>query len=434
MGEAESGHPIGMDSNRGRLSDINGNVEGPGFEGEKSGPIFPDHPIPGGERRSLDGGDDRFRPGSSKMGENDFRQNSGETVEKESDVSFGSRLRTEIVPMVTPSVPLIQKAQILGDRVYSPMAFARILGVSKHELLEKEAKGILPPAKRDSNRERYYKPEDVSKYRAYLGLPSPLKSNRRQLFLNFKGGTGKSTISASYGFRLAQMGVRTLLIDLDPQGHLTQCLGLGSQQFSRTLFHALIEKEEIEKVIVKTDLPTLDIIPSNLNLSPVELSLFSMNSREFRLRRLLGMVEKNYELIVMDASPSIGLLNLNAILASNDLIIPVLADFLSYHGLKILFETLSTIEEDFSFVFENIFIFLNRYNESHRICKRSKKALETHYEKYLLETVIRQDTKIAEATSQGNPIFLFAQSSKGAADIQSLIDEIFGLKGADHVG
>ena len=77
------------------------------------------------------------------------------------------------------------------------MAFARLLGISKHELLEKEAGGILPPAKRDSKRERYYKPGDVSKYRAYLGFPSPLKSLRKQLFLNFKGGTGKSTISAS---------------------------------------------------------------------------------------------------------------------------------------------------------------------------------------------------------------------------------------------
>jgi len=367
------------------------------------------------------------------MGENDFRENSGRTVEEKNSFSYKPRLRTKKVSMVTRSLPLIQRAQILGDIVYSPMAIAKLIGISKHDLLEKEAKGILPPAKRDSNQERYYKPEDVSKYRDYLGLPSPFKSIRKQLFLNFKGGTGKSTISASYGFRLAQMGVRTLLIDLDPQGHLTQCLGLNSQQFTKTLFHALIEKEEIEKIIVKTDLPTLDIIPSNLNLSPVELSLFSMNSREFRMRRLISSVEKNYELIVMDASPSIGLLNLNAILASNDLIIPVLADFLSYHGLKILFETLSTIEEDFSFVFENIFIFLNRYNESHRICKRSKKALETHYDKYLLSTVIRQDTKIAEATSQGSPIFLFAQSSKGAVDIQSLIDEILEPKGADHV-
>ena len=336
--------------------------------------------------------------------------------------------------MATHSLPLIQRAQILGDTIYTPLFFSKLLGIPKQELLEKEAKGITPPAKRNSKQERYYKPEDVAKYRNYLGLPSFIKSIRKQLFLNFKGGTGKSSISASYGFRLAQMGVKTLLVDLDPQGHLTQCLGLNNQQYPKTLFNALIEKDDIEKTVVKTDLPTLDIIPSNLNLSPVELSLFSMNSREFRLRRLLSTIEKNYELIVMDASPSIGLLNLNAILASNDLIIPVLADFLSYHGLKILFETLSTIEEDFSFVLENIFIFLNRYNESHRICRRSKKALETHYSKYLLETVIRQDTTIAEATSQGTPIFLCAQSSKGAVDIQSLIDEIFELKGDKHVG
>jgi chromosome partitioning protein len=334
--------------------------------------------------------------------------------------------------MTTHSLPLIQKAQIIGDTIYTPMTFAKILGIPKQELIEKESKGILPPAKRNSKQGRYYRPEDVITYRNYLGLPSSVKSIRKQLFLNFKGGTGKSTISASYGFRMAQMGLRTLLIDLDPQGHLTQCLGLNSQQYSKTLFNALIEKEDMEKIIIKTDLPSLDIIPSNLNLSPIELSLFSMNSREFRLRRLLSSIEKNYELIIMDASPSIGLLNLNAILASNDLLIPVLADFLSYHGLKILFETLSTIEEDFSFVFENIFIFLNRYNESHRICRRSKEALETHYSKYLLQTVIRQDTTIAEATSQGAPIFLFAQSSKGASDVQSLIDEIFKLKGADH--
>jgi chromosome partitioning protein len=330
--------------------------------------------------------------------------------------------------------PAPQRVQILGEMVYTPASFARVLGVSKHELLDKEAKGLIPPAKRDEHQDRYYKPEDIVKYRTYLGIPSPLKSMRKQLFLNFKGGTGKSSVSASYGFRMAQMGVRTLMIDLDPQGHLTQCLGLNSQQYHKTLFNALIEKEDVDKVIVKTDLPTLDVIPSSLNLSPVELSLFSMNSREFRLRRLLSSIEKNYELIIMDASPSIGLLNLNAILSSNDLIIPVLADFLSYHGLKILFETLSTIEEDFSFVFENIYIFLNRYNESHRICRRSKTALETHYEKYLLKTVVRQDTKIAEAASQGTPIFLFAQSSKGAADVQSLIDEIFDLKGEDHVG
>jgi chromosome partitioning protein len=333
--------------------------------------------------------------------------------------------------METQSLPLIQRARILGDLVYSPVTFAKILGLSRQELVEKEAEGILPRARRNARKERYFKPEDVVAYRNHLGLPPIVKSVRKQLFLNFKGGTGKSSVSASYGFRLAQMGVKTLMIDLDPQGHLTQCLGLDNSQYPKTLFNALVEKEDLERIIIKTDLPTLDVIPSNLNLSPVELSLFAMNSREFRLKRVIDTLGKNYELIIMDASPSIGLLNLNAILSSNDLIIPVLADFLSYHGLKILFETLSTIEEDFSFVFENIFIFLNRYNESHRICRRSKKALETHYKQYLLNTIIRQDTKIAEAASRGIPIFLFNQSSKGAVDIQDLIEEIFDLKGAE---
>ncbi|HXX34558.1 MAG TPA: AAA family ATPase, partial [Thermodesulfobacteriota bacterium] len=315
--------------------------------------------------------------------------------------------------MAAQSLPPTQKARILGDLVYSPMTFAKILGISRQDLLEKEAEGLLPKARRNARKERYYKPDDVVAYRQHLGLPPLVKSIRKQLFLNFKGGTGKSSVSASYGFRLAQLGIKTLMIDLDPQGHLTQCLGLDSSQYPKTLFSALVEKEDFERVIIKTDLATLDVAPSNLNLSPVELSLFAMNSREFRLKRLINSVEKDYELIIMDASPSIGLLNLNAILASNDLLIPVLADFLSYHGLKILFETLSTIEEDFSFVFENIFIFLNRYNESHRICRRSRKALETHYSQYLLKTIIRQDTKISEATSQGIPIFLFAQSAKG---------------------
>src|SRR3989337_3752278 len=111
----------------------------------------------------------------------------------------------------------------MGDTVYSPMTFAKILGISKLDLIEKEENGILPPARRKAHRERYYRPEDVVKYRQYLGIPFPVKSVRKQLFLNFKGGTGKSSLSASYGFRLAQMGIRTPMIDLDPQGHRHHC-------------------------------------------------------------------------------------------------------------------------------------------------------------------------------------------------------------------
>jgi len=318
-------------------------------------------------------------------------------------------------------------AKKAGPGSYMPYQFAKLLGLNRQELLEKETSGLLPKPRRLPSGVRYYRAEDIPRYRAFLGLPSPIKSQRRQLFLNFKGGTGKSSVSASYGYRLAELGVKTLVMDLDPQGHLTQCLGLSNLAGGKTLYDVLVRGEDIRNVITKCDLPTLHVLPSNLALSPIDIALQPLNAREHRLQRALRPILEEYEVIVMDASPSISLLNLNAILACNDLVIPVLADFLSYHGLKILFETLATIEEDFTFMFDNIHIFLNRYNSSHRICRRSRKALETHYLKYLCKTIIRQNTQIAEATSEGATIFQYAPSSRGASDVDRLVREIMKI-------
>ncbi|HQH99751.1 MAG TPA: AAA family ATPase, partial [Deltaproteobacteria bacterium] len=280
--------------------------------------------------------------------------------------------------------------------LYTAKEFASLLGISKAALLKMEADGILPvPQKNDGMRE--YLPHDIPTYLKLLGKPPLLSTKRRQIFLNFKGGTGKTSISAFYAFRLAQLGMNILMIDLDPQGHLTQCLGIDHSSFEATLYNVLIERMEIEDVIIDTKMKNLKLIPANLDLSPVELSLTSMNARELRLKKALAPIQDNYDIIIMDASPSIGLLNLNGILASNELFVPVLADFLSYHGLKILFETLTTIEEDFDFLLDNIYIFLNHFNASHNICLRAKEALEKHYSNYLMKTIIRQDTKIAEA-------------------------------------
>ncbi|MEA3221703.1 MAG: AAA family ATPase [Thermodesulfobacteriota bacterium] len=307
---------------------------------------------------------------------------------------------------------------------YTPKAFASLLGISKNTLLKGEAEGKFPEPVIINNG-RHYMPHDIPKYLKILGKDSLVPTKRRQLFLNFKGGTGKTSISAFYGFRLAQLGMKVLLIDLDPQGHLTQCLGIDHTNFEHTLYNVLIERMDIRDIILDTPMKNLFLIPANLDLSPVELALTSMNARELRLRKSLLPIKNTYDVIIMDASPSIGLLNLNGILACTELFVPVLADFLSYHGLKILFETIATIEEDFDFIFNNIYIFLNHYNASHNICQRAKEALEKHYEDYLTRTVIRQDTKIAEAASMGLPLHQYAPSSRGAVDIDSFIREIF---------
>ncbi len=312
----------------------------------------------------------------------------------------------------------------MEETQYTAKEIASLLGISKSVLLKMEAERTLPEPCMEGGI-RIYMPHDIPNYLKILGKPPLTETKRRQIFLNFKGGTGKTSVSAFYAFRLAQLGMKVLLIDLDPQGHLTQCLGINDGCFEATLYSVLIERTDIRDVIIDTKMKNLKLIPANLDLSPVELALTSMNARELRLRKSLMSVQDDYDIIIMDASPSIGLLNLNGILASNELFVPVLADFLSYHGLKILFETLSTIEEDFDFILDNIYIFLNHYNASHNICQRAREALEEHYKGYLMKTIIRQDTKMAEAASMGMPIHQYAPNNRGAIDINSFIKEIF---------
>lgn len=308
--------------------------------------------------------------------------------------------------------------------VYTAKEFATLLGITKPSLLKMETEGKLPQPHIIDGVRVYY-PHDIPAYLKKLAKPPLVTSKRRQIFLNFKGGTGKTSISAFYAFRLAQFGMKVLLIDLDPQGHLTQCLGIDHDSFDATLYSVLIEKTDIRDIVLDTNMKNLKLVPANLDLSPVELALTSMNAREQRLKKSLASIQDDYDVIVMDASPSIGLLNLNGILACNDLFVPVLADFLSYHGLKILFETLTTIEEDFEFIFENIYIFLNNYNASHNICQRAKEALEKHYNGYLMKTLIRQDIKIAEAASVGTPITQYAPKNRGSMDLNAFIREVF---------
>ena len=318
----------------------------------------------------------------------------------------------------------------MKDGLYTIGEFASLLGVSKAVIYKWEKEGKINKAKRIKRGKtmyRYYTVDDIRDYRLKMNLQKPMAQKRKQLFLNFKGGTGKSVISSNYGYRLSQHGFKVLMIDLDPQGHLTKCLGHNPESFTKTLFDVIINKSPIQSVISSTRLPTLDVIPSNLGLSPIELSLTSIHAREYKLRRAIADIEDSYDVIILDAPPNIGLLNLNAILSVNDILVPVLADFLSYDGLKILFETLRDIEDDFEYILDNIYIFLNRFNESMNISIRSRDAIQKNYSEYLCDTLIRQNTTLSDATAQGESIFELAPNSRAAKDINKLVNEIFEL-------
>lgn len=295
---------------------------------------------------------------------------------------------------------------------YSPKRLAAILGATSRQV--QEAVG-----KRDA-----YAPADLAQARQRLRrIPAP-RPRRVQLFLNFKGGTGKTSLSSSYAYRLAERGHRVLMIDLDSQGHATKCLGKEGGSFSRTLHDVLIRKVPLSEVTVATGMPGLSLVPSNLAMSTIDLALMPLAGREFRLRKALEEAQKQYDYVVMDAPPSFGLLNLNALMAADDLVIPVLADFLSYDGLRLLFETVQGLEDDLSHQLENIFIVVNAYNQTFKIAREALAALREHYADYILKTVVRQCTKFAQASSEGSPIFAFDSESKGAADLEAVLDEV----------
>ncbi|MHB8872112.1 MAG: ParA family protein [Myxococcaceae bacterium] len=302
---------------------------------------------------------------------------------------------------------------------YNPKQAAEMLGVPVKALLSAHKKDL-------------YGPDDVWELRGKLARYPPSIGNRKQLFLNFKGGTGKTSLSTSYAYRLAEMGYGVLLVDLDSQGHATKCLGYEGEDFEKTVLDVLVRKVPITQVIQKTPLPNLEFVPSNLAMSTIDLALMPMAGREFKLRNALKEVEGHYDVIIFDAPPSFGLLNLNALMAADDLFVPVLADFLSFHGLKLLFETVQSLEEDLGHVLDHVFIMVNAYNATYKLAKEAVEALKKHYPEYLLPTLVRQCTKFAQASSEGVPVFVADRDCKGAQDIQAVITEVMGRLALQH--
>ncbi len=303
---------------------------------------------------------------------------------------------------------------------YPPKRFAELLATTPDQLEREPAlRAVLTPPTHEG-----YLAADLPRARSALGRPPRAATPRRQLFLNFKGGTGKTSVSTAYAYRLWELGYRVLVIDLDSQGHATKCLGLEGSDFPRTLFDVLVRRTPVRDVVVETGLPGLSLIPSNLGMSTIELALMPLAGREFKLRRALEEIGGAYDFTVLDAPPSFGLLNLNALMAANDLVVPVLADFLSFHGLKLLFETVQSLEADLGHVLDHIFIVINAFNKSFKLANEARGALQEHYREFLVHTVIRQCTKFAQASSEGRPLFAFDPKSKGAHDVAALTEEL----------
>jgi chromosome partitioning protein len=247
---------------------------------------------------------------------------------------------------------------------------------------------------------------------------------------NQKGGCGKTTTAVNLAAAFAGKGKRTLIIDLDPQGHATLGLGHNPETLDKTIYHALTNARiPISRVIIGTSVEGLNLAPSNILLSGAELELADVPEKELVLSEQLRTISNEYEMCVIDCPPSVGLLTLNALVAGTDVVVPVQVNYYAMEGLKQLFETANIIRTHFYPCDVKILGLLLTFVEDRIIfSKQIQQQMREFFGDLVFDTVIHRGVRLAEAPSTGESILAYDPTGRGAVEYRALADEIINGK------